>query len=436
MSGGSAFNHAVLRLGEAEIRKRANLINYAWREVLNAFREAAGHVDSSSLSLRVEERLRESAVQVTQMARSVEKSENAVLLSRLEEQLSRSASSLRASLEIFLAELKQSSGVPQERVVGESMEQPDRRRRVFVIGPIKEEGSEERRRSDKILAKLIRPAVLECGFEEPVRADGLSEPGSIADSVIQHLIEDELVVADLHDHNPNVFYELGVRHATGKPCILVAKKGDRIPFDIYSLRAIFLDIADIDSWEDSQKRMVGQINFIQLQSEPLGTAVTTALDRLSRRLRPLVSAPLSGGSSHPQELHHVSLVVSDLERSKSFYRDTLGLMPSDRERPTEELGFDGAWFKVADGQELHLVEKPQEKDEEFGYRNNHFALRVNDFREAEKRLKKRARSPRGILRCLLVSRSFISLIPMAMLLRSMQRSRRIGAPSQELPADA
>ena len=39
MLGGSAFSHAVLRLCEAEIGKRANLINNAWHEVLNAFGE-------------------------------------------------------------------------------------------------------------------------------------------------------------------------------------------------------------------------------------------------------------------------------------------------------------------------------------------------------------------------------------------------------------
>lgn len=132
MLGGSAFSHAVLRLSEAEIRKRASLINNAWREVLNAFREAAVHVDSGFLSQHAEEKLRESAAQVKQMARSTEKDESAALFVRLEEQLSRSVGSLEASLEILLAELKHSSGVPKERAATELMEQPDPRR-VFVV---------------------------------------------------------------------------------------------------------------------------------------------------------------------------------------------------------------------------------------------------------------------------------------------------------------
>ncbi len=132
MLGGSAFSHAVLRLSETEIRKRASLINNAWREVLNAFREAAVHVDSGFLSQHAEEKLRESAAQVKQMARSTEKNESAVLFVRLEEQLSRSVGSLEASLEILLAELKHSSGVPKERAATKLMEQPDPRR-VFVV---------------------------------------------------------------------------------------------------------------------------------------------------------------------------------------------------------------------------------------------------------------------------------------------------------------
>lgn len=90
MLGGSAFNHAVLRLGEGEIRKRANLIDKAWREVLSAFREAASQIDSGFLSQHAEEKLRESASQIETMTRSIESNKNAGLFVRLEEQLSRS----------------------------------------------------------------------------------------------------------------------------------------------------------------------------------------------------------------------------------------------------------------------------------------------------------------------------------------------------------
>ena len=109
---------------------------------------------------------------------------------------------------------------------------------VFVIGPIGERGSGTRKRSDDILKFLIRPAARACKLGKVLRADELAEPGSITNQVIPRLIEDDLVIADLHDHNPNVYYELAVRHTTGKPCILIGKSGDKMPFDVQDFRMI------------------------------------------------------------------------------------------------------------------------------------------------------------------------------------------------------
>jgi hypothetical protein len=82
----------------------------------------------------------------------------------------------------------------------------------FVIAPIGTEGSDVRVRSDQVLKHIITPAARECGYE-PIRADQISEPGLITSQVIQHIVQDPLVIADLTGRNPNVFYELAVRHA-------------------------------------------------------------------------------------------------------------------------------------------------------------------------------------------------------------------------------
>src|SRR5206468_9820269 len=52
------------------------------------------------------------------------------------------------------------------------------------------------------------------------RADRENRPGEVVTHVIQFLVDAEVVVADLTGRNPNVFYELGVRHsvATGRSC--------------------------------------------------------------------------------------------------------------------------------------------------------------------------------------------------------------------------
>jgi hypothetical protein len=112
MLGGSAFNHAVLHLGESEIRKSASLIENTWREALNAFKEAASHLDSGFLSKHAEEKLREFASQIATMIQSIQPNKDAGLFVRLEEQLSRSVDSLAATLDMMLAEIRRSCEDP------------------------------------------------------------------------------------------------------------------------------------------------------------------------------------------------------------------------------------------------------------------------------------------------------------------------------------
>lgn len=76
----------------------------------------------------------------------------------------------------------------------------------FVIAPIGEPESDTRKRSDQILRYLISPAAEEYGYKA-LRVDQISKPGIIdTTQVIQHVVDDPLVVADLTDRNPNVFY--------------------------------------------------------------------------------------------------------------------------------------------------------------------------------------------------------------------------------------
>lgn len=147
----------------------------------------------------------------------------------------------------------------------------------FVIAPIGESDSETRKRSDQVLKHIITPAVHDCGYN-PIRADQISEPGIITSQVIQHIVEDPLVIADLTGRNPNVFYELAIRHALKKPLVQIIKKGEQIPFDVAGTRTIHVDHHDLDSVEETKKEIVKQIKAVEKDASDIDTPISVSLD--------------------------------------------------------------------------------------------------------------------------------------------------------------
>lgn len=157
----------------------------------------------------------------------------------------------------------------------------------FVIAPIGGKGTEVRRRSDQILDFVIRPVVSEYGYRA-LRADEMPAPGLITSQVIQQVIDAPLVIADLTDHNPNVFYELALRHAFRKPVIQLIEADQMPPFDVVGLRTVFVDHHDLDSVEGCRQDLRKQLEGIQSGQEvesPISVAVD--LQQLRRSDNPL-----------------------------------------------------------------------------------------------------------------------------------------------------
>jgi hypothetical protein len=116
----------------------------------------------------------------------------------------------------------------------------------FFVAPIGKDGSEERNRSDGVLEFIVARAAKELGLHT-VRADQLAEPGQITLQVIEHVLGAKAAVADLTGRNPNVYYELAIRHTAKLPTVLIAEQGEQLPFDIAQMRTIFFCHTDLRS---------------------------------------------------------------------------------------------------------------------------------------------------------------------------------------------
>ncbi len=91
---------------------------------------------------------------------------------------------------------------------------------------------------DRVYAELIKPALEDAGCEV-FRADEELRAGDIRTDMFQELLVADLVLADLTLDNPNVWYELGVRHALrARGVVLVQGPRPSQPFDIYTDRKL------------------------------------------------------------------------------------------------------------------------------------------------------------------------------------------------------
>lgn len=112
---------------------------------------------------------------------------------------------------------------------------------AFVAMPY---GTKQAIHFDEVYRDLIQPALQQHGFDV-FRADEEQRAGDIREDMFQELLVTDLVVADLSIDNPNVWYELGVRHALrARGVIQIQAARDYLPFDVYVDRSLRYHLKD------------------------------------------------------------------------------------------------------------------------------------------------------------------------------------------------
>lgn len=108
----------------------------------------------------------------------------------------------------------------------------------FIITPIGKLNSEENIKARGLIDSVISPELEKHGFY-PLPAYDIKNSGDINNQVIQNILDNELVIANLTGLNPNVMYELAIRHAARKKVIMMTEAPTVLPFDIHNQRTIF-----------------------------------------------------------------------------------------------------------------------------------------------------------------------------------------------------
>lgn len=162
----------------------------------------------------------------------------------------------------------------QKMEVGRDIEYDDI---CFVISPIGKENSDIYNHFKEVLDYVIKPAIESVPLKlRIVRADDINRSGSFIKDILNHIYSSFIVIADLTNQNPNVFYELGVRHALSARTVLLAQKLDDVPSDLREYRTIIYDT----SAKGSQKFKKKITQYIEEMKKEPHRPDNPVLDRL------------------------------------------------------------------------------------------------------------------------------------------------------------
>lgn len=146
----------------------------------------------------------------------------------------------------------------------------------FFIGPIGPDDSEIRERSDGVLQLIVREAAKTHELETR-RADEFGEPGEITPQIVEHCLKAKMCVADLTEGNPNVYYELSVRHGKQLPVVLIADSKTVLPFDLGGARVVFFDSTSLVSSRKAREEVKTQIGAALEEGVPASNPIANGL---------------------------------------------------------------------------------------------------------------------------------------------------------------
>ena len=126
----------------------------------------------------------------------------------------------------------------------------------FVLMPFADKNDMQTVYTDHIKPVIEKRCHLRCE-----RADDIHDISGVMQSVWESINRARIVIAEMTDRNPNVFYELGIAHTLGKPVIMITQSMDYVPFDLKHLRCIVYEFKPgaIDRFKESLEKTIRRV---------------------------------------------------------------------------------------------------------------------------------------------------------------------------------
>jgi len=134
---------------------------------------------------------------------------------------------------------------------------------------------------------FLKPLIEESGDFEVSRSKALR--GDLVKEIVENLYNSDIVVADLTDWNPNVFWELGVRLSYKHGTITIAEEGTKLPFDISTKGTLYYPENHIRIQEFRTQFKKAIRDCLDNPDKPDSRVLEILSSRLSSHLAPPIS---------------------------------------------------------------------------------------------------------------------------------------------------
>ena len=209
----------------------------------------------------------------------------------------------------------------------------------------------------EIYENVFKPAVEDCGYSCERAMPGT---GSLIKSIIEKLRDSTVVLSDITDMNPNVLYELGVRHSLSKRTIIVSQRIDDIPSDLRGYWSVIYGTkpGEVAKFKADIRRIISEIDENPGKSD---SPVSDFLDRENQQRLPFNN---NDYYKYGAQLRQYNQLLAEQEREMLLFRYEINSSGDSDESIegwrnykrafTKEEIFQGQWIKIA-----HYIEDPR-----------------------------------------------------------------------------